>query len=162
MPAVAGPTRPAFILGVVWPRANPVGANVGHASGVVFSFSGGIASMLKGAGWALPQPLRLLAGINPHNRCPIAFLFTAAVIAAVSLLSAPPGPQRLERTTFAWYLKRREEVEATAAGPPHPDGTLRRDPWYLDYRLWAGAMLVMLLATWWKFGLYRIATGFVK
>jgi SSS family solute:Na+ symporter len=158
----AGPTLAAFIVGVFWQRANRLGANAGLAAGIVLSSAGGIAEWAVSRGYAPPQPFLYVASINSHNRCVIAFLLTAGVIAVVSLLSAPPGPERLERTTFAWYLKRREEVEATAAGPLAPDGTPRRDPWYLDYRLWAAAMLVMLLATWWKFGLYRIATGFVE
>ncbi|MHC5059335.1 MAG: sodium:solute symporter family transporter [Planctomycetota bacterium] len=158
----AGPTLAAFIVGVFWRRANRLGANVGLAVGIVFSSAGGIAEWAMSKGYTPPEPLLSLAEINSHNRCVIAFLLTAALIAVVSLLSAPPEPERLEQTTFAWYLKRRKEVEANAAGPPAPDGTPRRDPWYLDYRLWAAAMLVLLLATWWKFGLYRIATGFVE
>ncbi|MGM0489789.1 MAG: hypothetical protein ACQESR_23900, partial [Planctomycetota bacterium] len=74
--------------------------------------------------------------------------------------TAPPEPERLERTTYAWYRKWKRQVEDRAATPDDHEGEPLKDPWYLDYRLWSLGLILVLLATWWLLGLPRIWRGF--
>jgi len=100
------------------------------------------------------------AGVNHHYRCLMSFGLSVAIPAAVSPLAPAPAASRLERTTFAWYIRRRREVEALAATPDGHEGEPLRDPWYLNHVLWSALLLAVLLAVWWTFGLARIWTGF--
>ena len=143
---VAGPTLAVYLMGIFWKRANAAGANPALIIGLLFSFSA--------------PYLPWFEGVNHHYRCLMSFGLTVAIMAIVSPLAAAPAASRLQRTTFAWYLSRRREVEALAATPDGHEGEPVRDPWYLDYRLWSVLLLVLLLATWWLFGLGRIWTGF--
>jgi SSS family solute:Na+ symporter len=143
---VAGPTLAVYVLGIFWRRANAHGAVPALIIGMVFSFG------------AQLEPH--LSQINHHHRALISFALSCVILVVGSLLTAPPDPERLERTTFAWYRKRRKELELYAATPAGHEGEPLKDPWYLDYRLWSVCLLVLLVATWWVFGLGRIFTGF--
>ncbi|NQT53958.1 sodium/solute symporter [bacterium] len=143
---VAGPTLAVYLLGIFWRRANAQGAVPALLIGMVFSFGAEL----------MPQ----LAWINHHYRALIAFGLSSAILVVVSVLTAAPDPSRLERTTFAWYLSRRKEVEALAATPADHEGEPLSDPWYLDWRLWSACLVALLLTTWWLFGLGQVFTGF--
>ncbi|MBL7223413.1 MAG: sodium/solute symporter [Candidatus Brocadiae bacterium] len=143
---VAGPTLAVYLLGIFWRRANAQGAVPALLIGMVFSFGAELTPQL---GW-----------INHHYRALIAFGLSSAILVVVSVFTAAPDPSRLERTTFAWYLSRRKELEALAATPADHEGEPLRDPWYLDWRLWSACLVALLLATWWLFGLGRVLTGF--
>jgi len=166
---VAGPTLAAYLVGIFWRRANAKGANAGLLAGLAFSFGAeflpkiaavnAAASGSGGLGWCLKQVVAV-GGINHHYRVLIAFGVSIGIIAIVSALSAAPEPERLERTTFAWYRSRRREIEIMAATPDGHEGPPIQDPWYLDHRLWSAVMVLLLIATWWFFGLGRIFTGF--
>ena len=144
---VAGPTLAIYVGGMFWQRANQLGANVSLVIGLAFSFTGAYVPVLK--------------EINRHDRTLISFLLTLVALVVVSLLSAPPEAERLERTTFAWYRKRRREIEAMAATPDGHEGEPLKDPWYLDYRLWSVLLLGLLFCVWWIFGLSRIWTEYI-
>ena len=145
---VAGPTLAVYIGGMFWRRANQLGANVSLVVGLAFSFTAAYVPFLK--------------AINRHDRTLMSFGVSLLVLAIVSLLSAPPDDERLERTTYAWYRKRKREIEDRAATPDDHDGEPLRDPWYLDYRLWSVVLVGVLLATWWILGLSRIWTEFLR
>jgi SSS family solute:Na+ symporter len=143
---VAGPTLAVYLFGIFWRRANSAGAVPALLVGLVFSFS---VEFVPG-----------LSSINHHYRALISFGLASAILVVVSLLTAPPERERLERTTFAWYRSRRKELEAHAATPEGHEGEPLRDPWYLNYHAWSIALVALLIATWWAFGLSRIWTGF--
>jgi len=143
---IAGPTLAIYLAGIFWRRANAKGANPALIIGLICSFG------------ALAVPG--LKDINPHHRCLMWFGLSTVILVGVSLLSAPPEPARLERTTYAWYRRRRRELEALAATPEGHEGEPLKDPWYLDYRLWSVCLVALLFATWWYFGLPRIWMGF--
>ena len=144
---VAGPTLGVYLLGMCWRRANELGANTSLVVGLAFSFSANFAPRIK--------------EINHHHRAAYAFLLTVAVGVAASLLGPAPAAEKLERTTFAWYGRRRREIEALAATPEDHEGEPLKDPVYLDYRLWSAGLAVVLLATWWVFGLPRVWQEFI-
>ncbi len=48
-----------------------------------------------------------------------------------------------------------------AATPEGHEGEPLRDSILLDYRLWSIGLLILLLATWWIFGLSRVFTEFI-
>ncbi|MFP4058608.1 MAG: sodium:solute symporter family transporter [Candidatus Brocadiia bacterium] len=167
---VAGPTLAAYLLGIFWRRATARGANLALTVGLVVSFGAEFVPHLArldalytshspAVVW-LTDHLLWLGDVNHHYRSAFTFLFSCGLLMVASLLSAPPDPRRLERTTFAWYWRRRRELEARAATPDDHQGEPLKDPWYLDYRLWSAVMVALLLATWWVFGLARIWRGF--
>lgn len=159
---VAGPTLAVYLLGIFWPRANARGANPALIVGLLFSFA---AEMLPGEAIAAHVPwlggaILAVHAINPHYRCVLSFALSTGVLVSVSLLTEAPRTRQLVRTTFAWYRRRRRKLEALAATPDGHVGPPCRDRWYLDYRLWSAILLVLLLATWWYFGLPNIWRGF--
>jgi len=143
---VAGPTLAVYLAGIFWKRANAAGANPALVIGLAFSFSA--------------PYLPWFEGVNHHYRCLLSFGLSVSILALASLLRPAPAAERLQRTTFAWYLRRRRQVEALAATPDGHEGPPVRDPWYLNWVLWSVALLALLLAAWWQFGLARIWTGF--
>ena len=144
---VAGPTLGVYLLGLAWRRANQFGANTALVVGLASSFA---------ANFIAP-----FSAINHHHRACYAFIVTVIVGVVASLLKPPPAAERLERTTFAWYRKRRSEIEGLAATPDGHEGEPLRDPLWLDYRLWSLGLFLLLLATWWIFGLPRVWTEFI-
>ncbi len=144
---VAGPTLGVYLLGMCWRRANQLGANTALIAGLAFSFSANFAPRLR--------------DINHHHRAVYAFVLTLIVGAVASLLGKAPADEQLERTTLAWYRKRRPEIEALAATPDDHEGEPLTDPFYLDYRLWSAVALLVLLGVWWVFGLSRVWTEFI-
>ena len=167
---VAGPTLAAYLLGIFWRRATAVAANVALLAGLLCSFGAeflqhlaripGLMHAREGvAGWVVDHVV-WMGAVNHHHRALFAFLLSMVVLMLVSNWSAAPAEERLERTTYAWYRKRRREIEALAATPEGHEGEPLKDPWYLDYRLWSVGLLIVLFATWWIFGLARIWQGF--
>jgi len=144
---VAGPTLGVYLLGMCWARANQLGANTALVIGLAFSFSANVAPRLS--------------QVNHHHRAVFSFVITLVAGIVVSLLGPAPAAEQLERTTFAWYRKRRREIEEMAATPDGHDGPPLRDPPYLDYRLWSIVLLIVLFVTWWVFGLSRVWTEFI-
>ena len=166
---VAGPTLAAYLMGIFWRRAEARGANCALVGGLAVSFGAEFLPQLTRleafasasgpvATW-LREQLLWVGSINHHYRSLFAFFFSVALLVVVSLLSRAPEPERLERTTFAWYWRRRREIEARAATPDDHDGEPLRDPWYLNHRLWTVATVALLLATWWYFGLGRLLSA---
>lgn len=168
---VAGPTLAAYLVGMFWRRANARGANCGLIAGLAFSFGAEFLPLLTridAIGYSRNPAIALAASVlrsvqevNHHHRALYAFFLSVAVVMIVSLLGRAPEPERLERTTFAWYRKRRREIEDLAATPEGHEGEPLRDPIWLDYRLWSVGLLIVLFGTWWIFGLSRVFTEFI-
>jgi len=169
---VAGPTLAAYLLGIFWRRATAKGANAALVVGLACSFGAEFLPRLAGlealarargpvAAW-LADHLVWLSTVNHHHRALFAFFLATLVLIVVSKCSAPPAEERLDRTTYAWYRKRKREIEDHAASPDDHEGEPLRDPWYLDYRLWSVGLVGVLLATWWLLGLSRIWTEFLR
>ncbi|MFW6163438.1 MAG: SLC5 family protein [Planctomycetota bacterium] len=168
---VAGPTLAAYLLGIFWRRATAKAANIALVVGLACSFGAeflryliripGLTHARYGiAGFVADYPV-WMGSVNHHHRALFAFLLSVLVLMLVSNWTAPPEPERLERTTYAWYRKRRREVEDLAATPDDHEGEPLRDPWYLDYRLWSVVLAAVLLVTWWIFGLPRVWNEFI-
>jgi len=168
---VAGPTLAAYLVGMFWRRANARGANCGLIAGLAFSFGAEFLPLLTridAIGYSRNPVVALVSSVltsvqsvNHHHRALFAFFLSVAVVMVVSLLGQAPEPERLERTTFAWYRKRRREIEDLAATPDDHEGEPLRDPFYLDYRIWSILLLILLLVVWWVFGLPRVWTEFI-
>lgn len=144
---VAGPTLGVYLLGLCWRRANEFGANTALLVGLVVSFGANFAPVL--------------GEINHHHRTVYALFVTLAVGVLASLFRKAPAEEKLERTTFAWYRKRRREVEALAATPVGHEGEPLSDPLWLDYRLWSAVLLVAFFGIWWALGLPRVWQEFI-
>lgn len=167
---VAGPTLAAYLAGIFWWRATAKGANIALVVGLAYSFGAEFLPHLARlpalvharsdvAGWLVIY-LEWIGSVNHHHRASFAFLLALLVLMLVSWCTAPPEPERLERTTYAWYRKWKRQVEDRAATPDDHEGEPLKDPWYLDYRLWSLGLILVLLATWWLLGLPRIWRGF--
>jgi SSS family solute:Na+ symporter len=112
---VAAPVVVVFFGGLMWRRANLKGA---------------LSALIGGIG--LSVLLQLQTQISFLHRAGVAALFSAILLVAVSLLTAPPSEEKLVNTTFAWG-RRREKQEWLGIK---------------DYRPWAVVVLIILVTTW--------------
>lgn len=121
------PMSAVIFLGLLWKRGNTPGAIAGGAAG----FSLGMVLFLdQTLAWSLPLLSHPYLNSFLH-RSLLAWCFAAAVMIAVSLLTAPPDEERLVGNVFA----------AT-------DG---RSKGITDYRLWAGVLFALTILLWWSF-----------
>ena len=112
---VAAPVVVVFFGGLMWRRANLWGAVCALIGGI------GISVVLQHA-----------TTIHYLHRAGVATLFSAILLVAVSLLTTPPGEEKLLNTTFAW---RRKEEKQEWLG-------------IKDYRPWIIVVLVILVTMW--------------
>lgn len=110
-----------FVLGVLWPRANA---------------SGGFAALLAGglggaAFFVLNEVTREERAIHFLYVAPILFLFSALVLITVSLLTAPPPPEKTEG--LIWTRQSFREESAMLASVP----------WWRNYRILSAGLLLL-------------------
>jgi len=121
------PMSAVIFLGLLWKRGNTAGAIAGGASG----FGLGMLLFLdQTLNWSLP----LLSHPYLHSflhRSLLVWLFAAAVMMAVSLLTTPPHVDRIEGNVFV--------------------GASERSMGIADYRVWAGLLFVCTVVLWWAF-----------
>lgn len=127
---ISPPIAAAFLLGVLWPRANSKGAAAALAVGFVLGI-GRLALELNLS--ALSGTLRALAEINFLHFAILLFAVCTATLVGVSLLTGPP-----EKSVGALTLKE----SGSAAGS---DARRRGD------LALSGLLLVIILAIWLSF-----------
>ena len=125
---VTPPIVVVFLMGIFWPRASRTGA----AATIV------IGLLLGAGGWILVEVYGL-ADLQFLYACGILFLLNCAVMVIVSLASAPPAPEVVERYTWRPALWREESKE------------LADRPWYANYRTlsWILTAATLALVLWW-------------
>jgi SSS family solute:Na+ symporter len=124
------PVVAVFLLGLFWKRTTGTAALAGMVAGHVISI-----------GWFILQ--RITERLPPIHFLVLAgllLLITSVIIVLVSLMTAPPRPEQVER--YTWSRNRVQEMTQT----PEPF------PWYMDYR-WQSAGLLLLTA--WMVWTYR-------
>jgi SSS family solute:Na+ symporter len=110
---ISPPIATVFLVGILWTRANALGAMAALLTGFVLGMGRLLAELNKNAlqGW-----LYTFADINFLHFAVLLFVVCTGVLAVVSLASAPPPQEKLAGLTFA----------TTRAGEaPHP--AIRRD-----------------------------------
>lgn len=121
------PLSAVIFLGVLWRRGNTAGAIAGGTAGFAL---GMILFLDQTLGWSLPVFAHpYLRSFLHRSLC--VWLFAAAVMMGVSLLTAPPRENKLE-------------VTAHAASPELSLG-------FSGYRLWAGLLFACTVVLWWSF-----------
>jgi solute:Na+ symporter, SSS family len=121
------PLAAVIFLGLLWKRGNAAGAIAGGVAG----FGLGIVLFLdQTLGWSLP----LFA--HPYmksflHRTLVVWLFAAAVMITVSLMSDPPRQDQVEGHVFSPASDRRLGLS--------------------DYRVWAGLLFASTIVLWWSF-----------
>lgn len=123
---LAPPVVATFFMGLFWKRSNATGAFTGLMSGLV------IAALIM----FLKYALHIEIGLHFLLLAPIVMLFSLLVNLVVSLMTAPPEPEKVEKNTWTRQIWRDETKEL--------EGT----KWYRNFRF--QAFLLMLLC----FGMY--------
>jgi Na+/proline symporter len=121
------PMSAVIFLGLIWKRGNTAGAIAGGAAGFGL---GMILFLDQTLGWGLP----VLDHPYMHSflhRTLLVWLFAAAVMIVVSLLTAPAPADHIEGNVFA--------------------PSARRNLGITDYRLWAVLLFACTVGLWWAF-----------
>ena len=116
------PLCAVIFVGLLWKRGNTAGAIAGGAAGFGFGL---FLFLDQTLGWGLAAHPYLTSFLH---RSILVWLFAAATMILVSLLTAPPPEYKIENNVFA------------AASQESLGGT--------DYRVWAGVLFVCTLALW--------------
>jgi len=116
---MAPPVVAVFLTGLFWKRASATGAFAGLLSGLVM-----------GVGLMLGIKHTPLGDWNFLYVAPVVFLLSLGIIAAVSLLTAPPSAAVVQR--FVWNMSFfREETRELAALP-----------WFKNFRVLSALLLI--------------------
>ena len=127
---IAPPVAAAFLLGILWRRANARGAMAALVLGFLLGMGRLLAELNKDA---LSGPLRTYAEINFLHFAAMLFVLCVAVLVVGSLTGPPPRPEQVEGITFG----------GTRGAPAKEAGPGRR----LDLAL--SALVVLgVLGTW--------------
>jgi len=121
------PLSAVIFLGLLWKRGNTAGAIAGGAAGFGL---GMILFLDQTLGWSLPVLTHPYMQSFLH-RTLLVWLFAAAVMIVVSLLTEPAPADKIEGHVFA-------------AAPDRSMGVA-------DYRLWAGLLFASTVVLWWSF-----------
>jgi SSS family solute:Na+ symporter len=109
---IAPPVAAAFLLGILWRRANARGAMAALILGFVLGMGRLVAELNKGS---LQGPLRAYAEINFLHFAAILFVICVAVLIAASLTAPPPRPDQVEGITFGGARRSDDGAEDRAA-----------------------------------------------
>ncbi len=110
---IAPPVAAAFILGILWRRANAQGAMAALVAGFVLGMGRLVLELNKDG---LTGPLRAFADVNFLHFAAMLFAFCAVLIAVVSLATAPPRFEQVEGITVG--SKTEGPPPANASGIP--------------------------------------------
>ncbi|MCX6625808.1 MAG: hypothetical protein NTY38_33050 [Acidobacteria bacterium] len=121
------PMSAVIFLGLLWRRGNTAGAIGGGAAGFGL---GMILFLDETLGWSLPV-LRHPYMHSFLHRTLFVWLFAAAVMIGVSLLTEPPHEDKIKGNVFA-----ASPVRSLGVG---------------DYRVWAGLLFACTVVLWWTF-----------
>jgi solute:Na+ symporter, SSS family len=119
------PLCAVILVGLFWKRGNTTGAIAGGAAG--FSF-GMFLFLDQTLGWSLVSHPYLTSFLH---RSILVWLFAAATMVVISLMTAPPPEYKVEGNVFA------------SAGEQSLGGS--------DYRVWAAVLFVCTIILWWTF-----------
>ncbi len=131
---IAPPVAAAFLLGVLWPRANARGAMAALGTGFVLGMGRLIAELNKDH---LSGMLRAYAEVNFLHFAALLFVVCVAVLVVASLGAPPPRAEQVAGITFA-----------TASPVPHDPAAVSRRRADL---FWSLLLVGGVLATWWYF-----------
>jgi SSS family solute:Na+ symporter len=131
---IAPPVAAAFLLGILWPRANARGAMAALGTGFVLGMGRLVAELNKEH---LGGALRAYAEVNFLHFAALLFVVCVAVLALASLSAPPPRPEQVAGITFA-----------TAPPAPHDAAAVSRRRTDL---LWSLLLVGGVLGTWWYF-----------
>lgn len=118
---IAPPVVAAFFLGVFWKRINSSGAFAGLMAGAALGIVNLVVKFITGV--SIFGPIHFLLTV------PFYFLFSMAVMIAVSYLTPAPNYTSIENYIWSRRLFRQETVE------------LRSVAWYSNYRVWTYLLL---------------------
>jgi solute:Na+ symporter, SSS family len=133
---IAPPFAVIFTLGILWRRANATAAVTTIVAGFVFTW------LLDT--WLFPG----IAWLAPYNtylhRALLAWIFSMAVMTVVSLLTAPPAPEKTEGIIWSRkYASLPADVAARYRG-------------WKDFRIWWLLFVVIVLSIYAFFLWFRI------
>jgi SSS family solute:Na+ symporter len=94
---IAPPVAAAFLLGILWRRANARGAMTALITGFVLGMGRLVAELNKES---LGGPLRTYAEVNFLHFAAMLFVVCVVVLIAASLTAPPPRPEQVEGITF--------------------------------------------------------------
>ncbi len=118
------PIVAAFLLGIFSKRVNGNGAFAGLISGL------GVAVLL------LFYKQEIFGNIHFLLMVPFLLGFSMIIIYVTSLMFAAPGVDKLTNTTFRFADLKEEYV------------TLKELPWYKNYQVWSGILLILSAIIW--------------
>lgn len=119
------PLCAVIFIGLLWKRGNTAGAIAGGAGGFAF----GLFLLLdETLGWRVVSHPYLTSFLH---RSILVWLLAAAIMIAVSLVTAPPPDHKVEGNVFA--------------------ATAKQSLGAADYRIWAGVLFICTLVLWWAF-----------
>lgn len=95
---ISPPIAAIFLVGLLWPRANAKGAIAALALGFVLGFGRLILELNMPIAWG---PAAAYVGINFLHFAVLLFALSVVAMIAVSLMTAPPAPEKLRDLTIA-------------------------------------------------------------
>ena len=95
---ISPPIAAIFLVGLLWPRANSKGAIAALALGFVLGFGRLILELNMPIAWG---PAAAFAGINFLHFAVLLFALSVVAMVGVSLVTAPPPPEKLRDLTIA-------------------------------------------------------------
>ncbi len=100
---IAPPIFAVFFLGVFFRRINRVGCMVGLVGGFAIGMARLVVQIMAEQGYAMPEGTLLyyFKTLYWQYFCILLFVFISAVIVAVSLLTSPPPPEKLNGLSYA-------------------------------------------------------------
>jgi len=103
---IAPPIAAVFLLGVLWQRVNATGAIAALVTGFVLGMGRLVAELNKAA---LDGVLFAFADVNFLHFAILLFVICTVILIAVSLVTAPPAPEKVAGITFATADRSLEE-----------------------------------------------------
>ena len=109
---ISPPIAAVFLLGVLWRRVNAAGAMAALIGGFILGVGRLIAELNRDGltGW-----MHTYATINFLHFAVVLFVICVAILIGVSLVTAPPPPEKVEGITF-------DTTQRTTEGPPGGGG----------------------------------------